>query len=284
MAVDAAVDVPRPAFPLGGGCPLQVEVQGEQRFATAGCLVTDGHITYALTARHATGAAGTEVSGVLREDVVRVGVSSGSNLTRLAFSEVYPDYLGRRCYAAMDVGLVRLDRLGDWTSNTYGLPVPGPMADVHEGNLSLRFIDQPVIGFGAASGLLHGRLKALFYRHRSVAGFNYVADFLIAPGGGLQTRPGDSGMVWHLDVTPGARAKADIPLAKRDLRPLAVEWGGQVLGDQGRRLPLLNLLAGTRDELRLSGDRLLTPGQVQHPALAARRGRALRCDRRSTST
>lgn len=229
--IDPFVEGPRPSYPLGGGCPIIVQRQGERRIATAGCLVTDGNTTFALTARHASGGTGQEVKSVLREGEERVGLSSARSLTRLPFSEVYPEYPGRRSFAALDVGLVEVDTLQDWTSNTYGLPPLGALADVHEGNLSLRFIDQPLMGFGAASGLIRGSLKALFYRHRSVGGFDYVADFLIAPGDGVQTRPGDSGMVWHLDVTPGVRENKDVPIADRILRPLAIEWGGQVLGD-----------------------------------------------------
>ena len=57
---------PRPPqhFPehrIGGGYPILIDVQGEERFASAGCLVTDGHTTYALTNRHVTGPAGTPV-------------------------------------------------------------------------------------------------------------------------------------------------------------------------------------------------------------------------------
>jgi len=234
-SAEHSVEGPRPSYPLGGGCPIIVNKQGERRVATAGCLVTDGSTTFALTARHASGESGQEVRSVLREGEVRIGVSSGRNLTRLPFSEVYPEYSGRRSYAAMDVGLIEIDRLSDWTSNTYALPPLGPLADVHEGNLSLRLIGQPLVGHGAVSGLIGGTLKALFYRHRSVGGFDYVADFLIAPGNGAQTRPGDSGMVWHLDVTPNADEDKDIPLAKRELRPLAIEWGGQVLGDTAKR-------------------------------------------------
>ncbi|WP_018310433.1 hypothetical protein [Cupriavidus sp. UYPR2.512] len=232
--IDPFVEGPRPSFPLGGGCPIIVERQGERRIATAGCLVTDGNTTFALTARHVSGEPGQEVRSMLREGETRVGVSSGRSLTRLPFSEVYPEYPGRRSYAALDVGLIEIDELSDWTSNTYALPPLGQLADVHEGNLSLRLIDQPVVGYGAASGLIRGSLKALFYRHRSVGGFDYIADFLIAPGEGAQTRPGDSGMVWHLDGIPNARENGDIPLSQRDLRPLAVEWGGQILGDATR--------------------------------------------------
>src|SRR5438445_128728 len=82
----------RPAFKLGGGLPIIVNVQGEEKFATAGCLVTDGHLTYALTARHACGEPGTIVSSWLREGQVQVGTSSPLQRTRVPFTEVYPDF------------------------------------------------------------------------------------------------------------------------------------------------------------------------------------------------
>jgi hypothetical protein len=81
------------------------------------------------------------------------------------------------------------------------------------------------------SGLLRGTVKALFYRYRSVGGYDYVADFLIAPSGGVSTRHGDSGMVWHLDVT----GDDTVPLEKRDFRPMAMEWGGQLFEVSGVR-------------------------------------------------
>lgn len=224
-----------PAHQLGGGMPLTVDVQGVERQATAGCLVSDGHLFYALTARHACGEPGTPISSQLRGGKVTVGVSSAKQMTRMPFSAVYPDFPGRRSYVALDIGLVRVNSVDDWTSNTYGLPPLGPLADVHERNVSLKLIDQPVIGRGGASGLLQGTIKALFYRHRSVGGYDYVGDFLISPGEGPSTRPGDSGMVWHLDVTEDAEGRRQKPLLERDLRPLAVEWGGQVFEDAGRR-------------------------------------------------
>lgn len=235
VRVESEVQGPRPSYPLGGGCPIVVEVQGERHTATVGCLVTDGHATYALTARHASGEAAEVIHSITRNGLKPIGVSSPKYLTRLPFQEVYPAYAGLHSYVALDVGLVRVDQVADWTSNTYGLPPPGPLADMNEANLSLRLIDQPVIGYGAASGLLRGRLKALFYRHRSVGGYDYVGDFLIAPDGVSQTQPGDSGMVWHLDVTSDARGECHTPLSQRHLRPFAVEWGGQVLGDETRR-------------------------------------------------
>ena len=38
---------------LGSGLPIMTRVQEVERRTTAGCLVSDGHLTYVLTARHA---------------------------------------------------------------------------------------------------------------------------------------------------------------------------------------------------------------------------------------
>jgi hypothetical protein len=165
---------------LGGGLPILTRVQELERRATAGCLVTDGHLTYVLTARHACGEPGTRIFSRLRGGEVSIGLSSEKQLTRLPFSQVYADFPGRRSYLTLDVGLVRLDDINDWTSNVYGLPAVGHLADVYEQNLTLKLIDQPVVAFGAATGLLEGRIEALFYRYRSVGGDDHVADFLIA--------------------------------------------------------------------------------------------------------
>lgn len=224
-----------PGFPLGGGLPITVSVQGAEHQATAGCLVTDGHLTYTLTARHVCGEEGTPVFSRLRSGDVRVGVSTAKQLTRRLFSEVYPDFAGRRSFSTLDVGLIRVDQVDAWTSNTYGLPPLGPLADVHEHNLTLRLIDRRVVGYGAASGVLRGMIKALFYRYRSVGGYDYVADFLIGPADAVSTQHGDSGMVWHLDLTVDPPQQPPVPLAGRDLRPLAVEWGGQVFDQSGQR-------------------------------------------------
>jgi len=224
-----------PLQKFGGGLPIILQVQGVERGATAGALVTDGHLVYALTARHACGEPGTPVTSRLRQGDVFIGESSARQITRLPFSDVYPDFPGRRSYVSLDVGLIRLDQVDDWTSNTYGLPPVGPLADLHEHNLSLRVIDQPVLGYGAASGLLRGTIKALFYRYRSVGGYDYIGDFLISPRDAASTQHGDSGMVWHLDVTEDPKDGEAKPLAARDLRPLALEWGGQVFEDGRRR-------------------------------------------------
>jgi hypothetical protein len=206
---------------LGGGLPIEVTVQGVARTATVGCLVSDGHTTYALTNRHVCGRAGDPVYGVIRGKRIIVGRASDKQLTRLPFSEVYPDFLVKRTFVNLDIGLVEVDDISDWTSQVYGIGPVGPLADLNENNLSLRLIGAAVLAHGAASGQLQGEIKALFCRYKTVGGYEYVSDFLVAPNEakGLQTRPGDSGAIWHL--APGS--KNELPL------PLAIEWGGQEL-------------------------------------------------------
>jgi hypothetical protein len=228
-------DVP-PAWGLGGGLPIRVTAQGVEHRATAGCLVSDGHYTYALTASHVCGGAGTAVHSRLRGGDVMIGESTDKQLAQLPFGDAYPDFPGTRTYCAVDAGLIQLTDLTQWTSNIYGLPPLDEMEDVHDHNLSLRLIDRTVTGYGAASGRLTGRIKALFYRYRSVGGFDYVGDFLISPQPGTRTRHGDSGMIWNLDVTATQPAGPPAPVApvdNRTLRPLAMEWGGQQFGAGG---------------------------------------------------
>ncbi len=226
----------RPHNKLGGGLPITVNLQGQTHLATAGCLVSDGNLVYALTARHACGEPGTEIQSQLRDGPVEIGWSSEHQLTRLPFSTVYPDFSGRQSFLTLDVGLVTLDDINDWTSNIYGLPPIQPIADFYEQNLTLKLIDRPVVATGAASGFLQGTIKAMFYRYRSVGGYDYVGDFLIAPAKeGAHTRHGDSGAIWHLDLTEDEEGKPRKEILDRDLRPLAIEWGGQVFDVGGKR-------------------------------------------------
>ncbi|MDQ6623312.1 MAG: S1/P1 Nuclease [Verrucomicrobiota bacterium] len=237
----ASGTLPRWQWPesfFGAGMPLVVHSQKVERRATIGCLVTDGHVTYALTSRHACGATGEIVSTIAAGRETPIGRASARNLTRLPFEEVYPEFPARRTYMNMDAGLIELDDLTDWTSRTFGLEQVGAMADLNELNITLRLIEAPVVASGAASGRLEGRIKALFYRYRSIGGYDYVADFLIAPRAlteskhGNQTQPGDSGAIWHL-VVPNPNESATGTRVPNDqfagaLRPLAMQWGGQI--------------------------------------------------------
>jgi hypothetical protein len=202
---------------VGGGFPLLIDSQGAERVASVGCLVTDGHTYYALTNRHVTGAEGTPVYTMIGGEKVAVGRSSRKQITRKSFEEVYHGFTGRRVFVNLDIGLVELDDVHQWTAQVYGVGTMGPLADISQDNLSLRLIDCPVIARGAVSGPLEGRIKALFYRYKTVGGFEYVADCLIAPRDytGVLTQPGDSGTVWMLEE------KGKAP------RPMAIEWGAQ---------------------------------------------------------
>ena len=222
-----------PQTKFGGGLPISVKVQGDEHFATAGCLVSDGHSP--MPSRRTRLAGGTLVSSSLRRGTMAIGKGSGKQLTRLPFSDVYPDFPNRKSYLTLDVGLVELDDVTEWTSNIYGLPPIGQLADFYEQNLTLRLIDFPVIAMGAASGLLSGKIKALFYRYASMGGYDYVADFLIEPDEGTSsTRHGDSGAVWHLDVSERPKA----PLLQHDLSAARRRMGRADFDIDGTRLSL----------------------------------------------
>ena len=207
---------------IGGGLPVITRSQGEEHVASVGTLVTDGHTVYALTARHVCGPVGTPVSTRLRRHEVEVGQASEHQLMRVPFDVAYPDLVCHRTYLTLDAGLVEVDELADWTSQTYGLPPAGPFADLSEHNLTTKLVNAEVVAFGAASGYLRGRIAALLFRYRSIGGYDDITDFLIAPGPGQHgSQPGDSGTVWHL------RQTADDGSVQ--LLPIALQWGGENL-------------------------------------------------------
>ncbi|MGM9479567.1 S1/P1 Nuclease [Roseateles sp. NT4] len=253
--------VMRPAGIFGAGLPVRVEIQQEPRFATVGCLVSDGHLTYALTARHACGEEGTPVQVGLRSHVEQVGVSSPLQITRKLFSEVYPALPLRQTWLNLDVGLVRLEDLRQWTPNVYQLPPIKPLFDIYEQNLSLRrLMDQPVVAVGAASGVLEGVIKGMFYRYKSVGGFDYVSDFLISPKEGSSgARPGDSGALWQLQMPLPDGSEDKRPMMKRDLRPLAIEWGAQTFVDSKER-STFSLATGLSNVCKLLDVELVVEG------------------------
>lgn len=232
-----AASADTPSFPrglIGGGFALTSSLQGRDRLGSVGCLVTDGHLTYALTNRHVAGEAGEEIFSVLRGRLERVGVSAGKELQKKPFGDVYPGWLSERGYSNLDIGLIRIDDLARWTTQIAGLgPICMPL-DLTTDNISLDLIDQPVRAYGGASGPLTGTISALFYRYKSVGGSDYIADVLIAPQQGSITRPGDSGTIWCAEM-PLERT-LDSPITQSELRPLAIQWGGHVIVDsQGDR-------------------------------------------------
>ena len=231
----AEMPIPKnyPEHWIGGGFPLLIDSQGEEYVASIGCVVTDGHTYYALTNRHVAGPVGTPVYAIVGGARMKIGTSAGIDIRQRPFEQVYPHWPGKRVLLNLDVGLVEIGDITDWTTMVYGIGAMGPLADVSTDNLSLRIIDCDVVAHGAVSGQLEGKIKALFYRYKTVGGFEYVADCLIAPcnrEGAPHTQPGDSGTVWMLKEQ-GVDARG----MKRLPRPIAIEWGAQRFVADGTR-------------------------------------------------
>lgn len=235
----AAHNAPPPAFPsdlLGGGFPALQEVQGRQRLSSMGCLVTDGDQVYVLTNRHVTGEVGREVYTVVAGRRQRVGVSAGRDIGKRRFDEVYPGWHGARVLLNLDAGLIRIDDVTRWTAQVYGVGEIGPVWDLHVDSFNLGLIGCPVRAYGAAGGSLQGQIQALFFRYKSVGGYEYVSDFLIGPRAGqhtVGTRAGDSGTLWFEDSAETQDAETTTDRKPRRLRPFAVQWGGQTLASPG---------------------------------------------------
>jgi hypothetical protein len=248
-------DIRFPLNNIGGGNPVIADVQGREHVATISCLVSDGHRTYALTNRHVAGDPGEILYSRLNGRKLPIGRSSGTQLTRLPFAEVYQECPGKDAYLNLDAGLIDIDDLNAWTARVHGIGkggtdgTVGPLADLPPARLSLSLVGCRVVGFGAASGRMEGEITALLYRYKSVSGFEYLADFLIGPRGGrdsdgaakrarshpeLLTRPGDSGTLWLFDpIDPDRKPAKGEPDTPPQYRPFAVQWGAQVFAEAG---------------------------------------------------
>ena len=231
----------------GPGRPLHLRVQNQAYMATIGCLVSDGHTIYALTNRHVTGEAGEVISSSLGTSDARIGVSAGKELKRLPFTTLYPSLPGRDTFVNLDIGLIALDRLDMWTPHVPGIGVMGPMVDYSDNALSLSLVGCRVRGIGAAGGDMRGEVHGLFYRYKTTGGFEYVADLMIGPrapmkGGAplpFTTLPGDSGTLWMLEPMPVVKEYAASSHAGNapDYRPLAIQWGRNMLQSAGSAQP-----------------------------------------------
>ncbi len=223
-------DLTFPQLHISGGYPVLVDdVQGVPRQASLGCLVSDGHRIYALTNRHVTGEPGSPLSTIVGKQKVVIGHSSRKQLGKMPFERVYEGWTSRHVFVNLDVGLIDITDLKQWSPAVYGLGQLGPLANLTVHNMTLQLIGCPVQAYGSASGRLNGVISALFYRYKSVGGFDYVADFLIGSGDDkpLQTRPGDSGTVWAMEPDT----------ANKGLLPFAVQWGGTVFSGDTASLP-----------------------------------------------
>jgi hypothetical protein len=230
---------------IGGGYPIFTEVQGRQYVGSIGCLVTDGDSIYALTNRHVTGEKlehnlGREIYTIVNGERYRIGTSSHKQIGKKPFEEVYKGWVGSRIYSNIDVGLILLDDINYWTAQVFGIGEIGEPIDLSINNISLDIIDSPLRAFGAASGEMIGKIDALFYRYKSMGGFEYVSDLLIGPlKDELSNLPGNSGTLWFYDprleikdsVPNGGKMNIQKGLRAHRLQPLAIEWGGHNLSD-----------------------------------------------------
>jgi len=247
---------------IGGGYPVVTEVQGRDHVGTIACLVTDGERYYALTNQHVAGAAGQEIYSLIKGERVRIWVAAGGLMSRrkAPFTDLYPGFAGADTQSNLDIGLIDIDDSGLWTAQVFGLGVLGRIIDFDRITATLDWIGVPVIAHGARGGRMLGETKGLFYRYATLNGTDYLSDFLIGGRGNaaLPTAPGDSGTLWCLDpeavalkddaapsAAPRAAGKAskpalpavpatakavDLPLR---FRPIAVQWGGQKLSQDG---------------------------------------------------
>lgn len=218
-----------PEKQIAGGYPVNSRVQGVDHIASIGCLLTDGNKIYALTSRHVTGEPGAKLVSRLSGKEVALGLSSEKQIGRLPFEQVYDTWPGKNIFINVDVGLIEIQDQGAWNPSVFGLGQLGPLADLSVYNMTLNLIGCPVRAYGAASGRLSGQIAALFYRYKSVGGFEYVADFLIGSRTKelLSTRPGDSGTIWVVDSEE----------VEHDLMPIGIQWGGTVLSSETTQFP-----------------------------------------------
>ena len=232
------------ATSLEGGSPIFVEAQGQRRMGSVGCIVSDGIDYFGLTNRHVAGNSGRDVKAVFNGIPSIVGVTETSlQLGERPFTEVYENLSGRNTVVHLDAGLVKITDVCKWRATVNGKIIQD-MVEFSADTASLDWIGFHVVAHGAVSGDIEGEIRALFYRYKSVGGREYVSEFLMgsrttskqdeekgngktkarknsAPPTPLMTMPGDSGTLWCLDPaeTDGA------------LRPVALEWGGQRLGN-----------------------------------------------------
>jgi hypothetical protein len=214
---------------LSGGYAMVTDVQGIPRVGSVGCLVTDGHKQYLLTSRHVAGDPGVSLVASVGGRQIELGKVSDKQIGMMPFEQLYDRWPGKSLVVNVDVALIELSDIREWSASIFALGQLGPLADLSTQNLSLNVIGCPVRATGGVSGPLAGRVAALFYRYKTVGGREYVADFLIGSRdqNPLGTHPGDSGSIWVVDLED----------AKDPLMPVAIQWGGAVFGNAYESLP-----------------------------------------------
>lgn len=266
---------------VGGGYPLITAEQNQEHVGSIGCLVTDGDAVYALTNRHVTGIRrpeelkGRDIFTFLNGKREKIGETDANQVGKKLFQDVYPGWFsverwgGVRAYSNLDAGLIRLADVNYWTAQVFGIGEIDDPVDLNIDTISIDLVGCPVRAFGGASGELIGEIKALFYRYKSIGGFDYISDLLIGERSPkqpqddddsfgasmtdtvveqppLKTLPGDSGTVWFFDPQRSpeeAKQQGKAGARARRLRPIALQWGGHALMDEGGESKLQFALA-----------------------------------------
>jgi hypothetical protein len=238
---------------LGGGYMLLRNGQGSQQAGTVGCLVQREGSFFALTNKHVAGAKGEPVLAVVGDTAEAVGIADGLFVAKRTLASLFEGWPGERTFVNLDAGLVHVTDVSRWTAQVFGIGEVGEVFDATSNSVTLDLIGLPLRAFGAASGPIEGEIRGLFFRYQSLGNYDYVADLLIGPRGpeldprsnewleptgdsgsiaaAPQTRPGDSGTLWFYDPRS---AEAERGERARRLRPLAMQWGGERIQENGK--------------------------------------------------
>jgi hypothetical protein len=242
LLTDTSVNTSGLIFPknlIGGGFPLIVNVQGEERIASIGCLVSDGNKIYAVTNKHVCGEEGTVIYSKLKGRLMRIGISSKKQIGKIKFEETYCDWKCSNILINADIGLIEIDDINFWKTEVFGIGKIGEMVDINSSNISLDFIGKKVFAYGAVSKFVSGEIAALFYRYKTIAGTEYVSDFLIGPtdGNEMKLHHGDSGTLWLLDYEKIESINGDEKNLKKikEKLPIAIHWGQHKLLDDSKK-------------------------------------------------
>jgi hypothetical protein len=216
------------------------DAQEQERIGTVSCLATDGADIYALTSAHVVG---DDEQAIFTIDTLGQRKSAATEVVALRkgvlFTDAYPGWPSTRTVLNVDVGMVRIKDVSEWSATLVSGLRMGPVIDLSADTLNLDLIGCPLFGYGAASGKMIGQIAALFYRYRSIGGTDYVADVLIGPReptANVETRPGDSGAVWLWDAEADNSVNQtdyDVKQAIAEPRPIAIQWGGYSGGGGG---------------------------------------------------
>lgn len=197
---------------VGGGFPLIINLQGVERVASIGCVVTDGNKYYALTNNHVTGTPYLPIKTNMQGEMVTIGQTSIKSLTKTSFQDIYTGWAGKNIIVNNDAGLVEIEDLNDWKTEIFGIGEMGEMVNLDTSNITLNLISSmqtenfqeifpKVVAYGGVSGKIEGEIVGLFYRYKSLGGLEYVSDFLIGgtKGEQLNIHHGDSGTIWFIE-------------------------------------------------------------------------------------